>query len=146
MGVWISRETTTLRVKCEPFIPPFFVLGVRVCTWWNCGCDGLEVLWSNYQIWKVIYVTTINDDFLNKSKFSHRISKPSQPHFGHMEIHTPSTKNGGANGENSKLGRYLKVVVSLVHFGGGAVEGVDVEESGWRVRSLGWVPSRLGTK
>ena len=30
----------------------------------------------------------------------------------------------------------VKVAASLVHFGGGVVEGVGVEESGWRVRSL----------
>ena len=30
----------------------------------------------------------------------------------------------------------IKVADSLVHFGGGVVEGVGVEESGWRVRSL----------
>ena len=42
---------------------------------WNCGCDVLDVIWSNCQIWKNCQKIQTWYGVSNKSRFHHRVSK-----------------------------------------------------------------------
>ena len=81
---------------------------------WNCGCDALDVIWSNCQKWKLWSKLPYWDGISNKSKFDHRVSKPSQPQFSHMQVCAVMAKKRVDNGANSILGRRLQSGVPVI--------------------------------